>query len=177
MTEEWKDIEGYDGFFQVSNLGRVKSAGGQRGTCYRKERIRSLSIAKDGYVKVRLQCDDKDKTVKVHRLVAEAFIPNPEGKDTVNHIDGDKTNNSVDNLEWIDRSEQMYHAYKLGLKESRVGSNNSNAKLTDEQVREIRRLYVPQSVEYGTVALGKKYGVSNRVIGLIVRGRAYKNVR
>ena len=115
--------------------------------------------------------------MRVHRLVAEAFIPNPENKDTVNHIDGNKQNNIVSNLEWVNRTEQMIHAYNLGLKTSRIGSKNSNAKLTDEQVREIRKLYVPQSKEFGTVALGKKYGVTNRVIGLIVNGKAYKNVK
>lgn len=177
MTEIWKDIEGYDGFYQVSNEGRIKSTGGTCGTCERKEKIRTPSITKDGYVKVRLLRSGKDKTERVHRLVAAAFVPNPDGKDTVNHIDGNKTNNRSENLEWVDRSEQMLHAYKIGLKRSRTGVNNSNAKLTDKQVEEIRSLYVPQSTEFGTVALGKKYGVTNRVIGLIVKGLAYKNVK
>ena len=69
------------------------------------------------------------------------------------------------------------HAYGLGLKTSRLGSHNSNAKLTDEQVREIRKTYVPYSKEFGTVALAEKYGVTNRVVGLIVKNRAYKNVK
>ena len=128
-------------------------------------------------MKVRLIHQSKDRTMRVHRLVAEAFIPNPDNKDTVNHIDGNKQNNRVSNLEWVDRTEQMLHAYDLGLKTSRVGSANSNAKLTDEQVREIRKLYVPYSKQFGTVALAKKYGVTNRVIGLIVNGKAYKNVK
>lgn len=177
MNEEWKDIEGFEGFYQISNLGRVKSLGGWCGTAKRKEKIRSASLTQDGYVKVRLQHKGKDKTARVHRLVAEAFIPNPENKDTVNHIDGNKQNNAVSNLEWVDRTEQMLHAYDLGLKSSRVGSQNSNAKLTDEQVREIRKSYVPYSKEFGTVALAKKYGVTNRVIGLIVKNKSYKNVK
>lgn len=177
MKEEWKDIEGYEGFYQISNLGRVKSLGGWCGTAKRKEKIRSTSLTHDGYVKVRLVHQGKDKTVRVHRLVAEAFIPNPESKDTVNHIDGNKKNNAVSNLEWVDRTEQMLHAYNLGLKSSRVGSQNSNAKLTDEQVREIRKSYVPYSKEFGTVTLAKKYGVTNRVIGLIVKNETYKNVK
>lgn len=177
MKEEWKDIKGYEGFYQISNHGRVKSLGGWCGTVKRKEKIRSTSLTYDGYEKVRLIHQGKDKTMRVHRLVAEAFIPNPENKDTVNHIDGNKRNNIVSNLEWVDRSEQMTHAYRLGLKESRVGSHNSNAKLTDEEVREIRKSYVPYSKELGTVALAKKYGVTNRVIGLIVKNKAYKNVK
>jgi hypothetical protein len=176
MTEEWKDITGFEGFYQISNFGRVKSLGGKCGSAIRKPSIRSISLTKDGYEKVRLLKDGKDKTVRIHRLVAEAFIPNPEGKDTVNHIDGNKKNNHVSNLEWADRSEQLYHAYKLGLKQSKVGSNNPVAKLSDEDVREIRKTYVRQSREYGTVALAKKYGVTNRVIGLVVSGKSYKNV-
>jgi len=177
MKEEWKDIERYEGFYQISNLGCVKSLGGWCGTAKRKEKIRSTSLTHDGYVKVRLIHQEKDKTVRLHRLVAEAFIPNPENKSTVNHKDGNKQNNEVSNLEWADRTEQMIHAYGLGLKTSRIGSENANSKLTDQEVREIRTAYVPQSKEFGTVALGKKYGVTNRVIGLIVNGKAYKNVK
>ena len=177
MKEEWKDIKGYEGFYQISNSGIVKSLGGWCGTAKRKEKIRSTSLTHDGYVKVRLMHQGKDKTMRVHRLVAEAFIPNPENKDTVNHIDGDKQNNVVSNLEWVNRTEQMIHAYNLGLKTSRLGSSNSNAKLTETQVREIRKLYVPYSKEFGTVALAEKYGVTNRVIGLIIKNEAYKNVK
>lgn len=177
MTEEWKDIEDFGGFYQISNLGRVKSTGGYCGTVKRKEKIRSMSFTRDGYVKVRLLYQGKDRTVRVHRLVAEAFLPNPENKDTVNHIDGNKLNNTASNLEWCDRTEQMIHAYNLGLKSPMVGSQNSNAKLTDEQVKEIRKSYVPYSREFGTVALAEKYGVTNRVIGLVVKNKAYKNVK
>lgn len=177
MKEEWKDIKGYEGFYQISNLGRVKSLGGWCGTVKRKEKIRSTSFTHDGYEKVRLIHQSKDKTMRVHRLVADAFIPNPDNKDTVNHIDGNKKNNIVSNLEWVDRSEQMTHAYDLGLKTSRLGSYNSNAKLTDEEVKEIRKSYIPYSKEFGTVALAKKYGVTNRVIGLIVKNKAYKNIK
>lgn len=176
MIEIWKDIESFDGFYQISNLGRVKSVSRKIGTCYRKERIRSLSLTKDGYVKLRLSYCGKDVTMRVHRLVAEAFIPNSNNKETVNHKDGNKLNNCVDNLEWADRSEQMYHAYKLSLKKSVQGAENTQSKLTDEQVKEIRKSYVRYSKEFGTVALAKKFNVTNRVIGLIVRNLSYKNV-
>lgn len=175
--ENWRDIKGFEGFYQVSNMGRVRSLGGWCGTAKRKGCIRSTSLTKDGYVKVRLLHKGKDVTARMHRLVAEAFIPNPEAKDTVNHKDGNKQNNAVENLEWIDRAEQMQHAYKLGLKNSRVGSENINAKLTNEQVEEIRNSYIRYSKTNGTVALAEKYGVTNRVIGLIVRGLSYKNIK
>lgn len=168
MLEVWKNIEGFNGFYQISNMGRVRNYRG---------RLRALSYTHDGYVRIRLLHGGKDITCRVHRLVAKAFIPNPQNKETVNHIDGDKNNNKVTNLEWVDRSEQMNHAYQLGLKQSRSGDKNANAKLTADQVREIRATYVWQSKEFGTVALAKKYGVTNRIIGLIVRGLAYKNIK
>lgn len=177
MQEAWRDIEGYGGFYQISNLGRVKSRGKQCAVSEKRDIIRATSLTHDGYVKVRLLHRGMDKTARVHRLVAEAFLPNPENKPTVNHIDGNKQNNAADNLEWADRTEQMAHAYALGLKAPLCGSAQPNAKLTDEQVRDIRDLYVPYDKCRGTVALSKKYGVSNRVIGLIVRGMSYQNVK
>ena len=176
MVEEWRDIKGFGGFYQVSNTGKVRSCCNSHGTrgCWK---FRSLSANHDGYLKVRLQKGEKDATRRVHTLVAEAFIPNPNNFDTVNHKDGDKTNNNVDNLEWADRSQQMIHAYKLGLKKPIKGSKNSQAKLTDNDVRYIRSHYKRGSQEFGTVALGKKFGVSHRVIGLIARGLSYKDVK
>lgn len=177
MKEEWRDVEGFEGFYKISNMGRLKSMGGWCGTAKRKESIRSTGFTRDGYEKVRLLYHGKDRTCRIHRLVAETFIPKLDGKETVNHIDGNKKNNCVSNLEWTDRKEQMYHAYSLGLKTSRVGSNNSNSKLSDDDVREIRKAYIRQSKEFGTVALAKKYGVTNSVIGLVVNYKTYVNVK
>jgi ribosomal protein S25 len=173
MEEIWKDIKDFEGMYQISNLGRVKTLNYKNTG---KEEIRALSLTKDGYYKVRLLCNNKDKTVRVHRLVAEAFIPNNDNKETVNHIDGNKQNNRVDNLEWADRHEQLYHAYKNNLRKAQKGQYNCNASLTEEQVKEIRKIYIPRSKEFGTVALGKKYGVNNSTIGDVVRRVTYKNV-
>ena len=172
MNEIWKDIKGFEGAYMISNTGKVLSLP-RGGTQVQIPTLRSLSLTHDGYVRVRLLYGKKDVTCRVHRLVAEAFIPNPDGKETVNHIDGNKENNNVDNLEWADRHEQMQHAYKKKLKKPMKGSNNPWSKLTPEQVEAIRKEYVPRSREYGTVALGRKYGVNNATIGLIVRGVSY----
>lgn len=114
MKEEWKPIEGTDGTYEVSNSGKIRSNnylghGGQK----------ELSLAKDqkGYLRVRIFMDGIRKTVKVHREVAKAFIPNPNNKPEVNHKDGNKENNRVDNLEWSTSLENTLHAYKTGLKE------------------------------------------------------------
>lgn len=159
--EEWKD---YDEDYAVSSYGRMYSK--RAGRC-----LSIKSLDNDGYIKVA----PHGHTKRLNRIVAQAFIPNPDSKTTVNHIDGNKTNNRVDNLEWSTRSEQMIHAYKHGLKKPMRGSKNANSKLTDEQVKAIRSEYVRNSRNHGTVALGNRYGVTNRVIGLIVRGIAYRD--
>lgn len=173
MDELWKDIEGFNGFYQISNLGRIRSKGRTKD----KAGIRCISYTHDGYAKIRLMYKGVDKTVRVHRLVARAFIPNPDDKETVNHIDGDKTNNRADNLEWANRHEQLIHAYDLGLKKAKVGTSNYLAKLSDDDVKFIRKVYIPQSTKFGTVALAKKFNVTDRVIGLVVKGKSYKNVK
>lgn len=104
--EQWQDIPGYEGLYQVSTLGRIK---GNRG-------IKSLRIDKRGYLTVWLCKDSIQKNYKAHRLVALAFIPNPENKATVNHIDGNKQNNCVENLEWATHSENINHANRTGLR-------------------------------------------------------------
>ena len=98
--EVWRDIEGYEGLYQVSNMRRVKSLNYRRSG---KERILKRLKNKWGYLFVHLQKDGKQKGCKLHRLVAQAFIPNPENLPEVNHKDEDKNNNTVDNLEWCTR--------------------------------------------------------------------------
>lgn len=137
MEEIWKDIKGYEGYYQVSNLGRVKRLDkiikqrgryGQLLDCFHKGRIKSTHIDKYGYTRVDLYKNSKCIVKQVHRLVAIAFIPNIENKPEVNHIDGNKQNNNINNLEWCTRTENERHAYKTGLKKSRYGKDNKNSK-------------------------------------------------
>lgn len=120
IKEEWKDISGYEGRYQISNMGRVKSLPriikNGIGECHKKGRILKPQKAVKGYIRVTLCNEEYCKPFKIHRLVAEHFIPNPENKPQVNHINGDKTDNRVDNLEWCTNGENQLHAYKLGLK-------------------------------------------------------------
>lgn len=106
--EVWKDIEGYEGLYQISNQGRVMARNGK---------IRAIQINKRrcGYYEVNLYKNNNEKRFKVHRLVAQAFIPNPQGKPQVNHIDGDKSNNRASNLEWVTDKENKAHAWRNGL--------------------------------------------------------------
>lgn len=102
--EEWRTVLGYEGIYQISSIGRVKNAYGH---------ILKPETSRNGYKRVTFY--DRKK-FQVHRLVAIAFIPNPEDKDVVNHKNGDKLDNSVENLEWSTWSENLKHAYAIGLR-------------------------------------------------------------
>jgi hypothetical protein len=124
MGEQWKDIAGYDGFYQVSNKGRVRSVDrivtqqgrGKEFNGQRKGRILKQRAQNGGYMLVWLSKQDKKKKAStVHRLVAQAFIENPNNYDFVNHKDGHKENNAVQNLEWCTKSQNTKHAYKNNL--------------------------------------------------------------
>lgn len=110
--ETWKDVAGYEGMYQVSDEGRVRRLVG-----YKCKATRILKPVKhtNGYLLVRLCKNGESKCTRIHRLVADAFIPNTENKGDVNHIDGNKTNNHVSNLEWATRSENLKHAHMSGL--------------------------------------------------------------
>jgi hypothetical protein len=132
-TEEiWKDVAGFDGYYRVSNLGRVKSFH------QKKERIVSQATSKKGYKRVYLSLKCV-KAMMVHRVVAIAFLPNPLNKSQVNHINGIKTDNRVDNLEWSTPLENNRHAIENQLIRKK-GDGAGNSKLTTEQVLRIREL-------------------------------------
>ena len=121
--EIWKDIIGYEGLYQVSSLGRVRSLDRyDERNCFRKGKVLSPGIKPDGYLVVVLSCNGKHKTIKVHRLVAQAFIPNPDGLPQVNHKNEDKSNNRVENLEWCDAK------YNINFGTARIRSINTKIK-------------------------------------------------
>lgn len=166
--EMWKDIPDYDGDYQESNFGRTKSFKN------RKEKILKPLLNDNGYLKVILSKSGKATYYYIHNLVDMLFIPNPENKPQINHIDGCKLNNHFENLEYLTDKENLDHAVKLGLIKS--GEDNYQAKLTAEQVREIRKLYVKGSSEFGYGGLAKLYNVGKATIEDVVNYRSYKNV-
>lgn len=113
MKEQWKEIKGFPKY-QISTLGNIKSL-----TKKKKGGLLVPQINQKGYYSVLLYKDGKPNSKKIHRLVAETFIPNVENKEQVNHIDGNKLNNNINNLEWCTNSENQIHAYKNKLEKPR----------------------------------------------------------
>lgn len=118
MEEIWKDIDGYEGIYKISNYGRILSLnyGAKNHALSGKQRYLKTPRSSSGYHHVQLYKDGKSSTLLVHILVASAFVPNPANKAEVNHIDGNKANNKANNLEWVTRKENLEHAYANGLK-------------------------------------------------------------
>ena len=160
--EVWRDsVEGY----QISNFGRLKKI-------YKTtESIRKPTII-HCYLIFSIYKNGTTRWYSAHRLVAEAFVPNPENKPFVNHLDGNKFNNHVSNLEWVTQSENVQHAYSAGLTPS--GSLHPDSKLTDEQAEWCRNSYIPFDLEFGACAMARKFGVSDTLIRRIIHGTSYK---
>lgn len=168
--EIWKDIAGYEGLYQISNFGRVKRT-------YRNGNVKILKswINRQGYLIVDLCKNSKRKHFPVHRLVAQAFIPNPENKPEPNHEDGNKFNNHVSNLKWVTRAENVQHALDEGL--NHQGENSCKAKLTNGQAHWIRQNYIKGDSEFGAGSLARKFKVTHSTILDIIRGVTFKNVK
>lgn len=175
VPEVWKEIEGYDGWYEVSNYGRVKSykAGGPRKTFSETPRILKLKCRNDGYVDISLSRNNNRKTCSVHRLVAEAFIPNPENKPEVNHLDCNRANNFYLNLKWSTPKENVAHSILKGDRNV-AEENNPNSKLSKEDVLKIRRKYNQGGTTY--IDLADMYGVTKGQIGHIINKRVWAHV-
>ena len=156
--EDWKEIKGYEGLYQVSNLGRIKSLK------LNKEKILTPHITGKNRLYINLRKEGKTKKLQVHVLVAEAFIgERPEGYD-ICHIDGDCLNNKLSNIRYDTRNQNSIDYYRQGKKAP-------NGKLSIEQVLEIRKLY--NTGKYKQWELAEKFNVSNMNISLIVTRKTY----
>ena len=173
MYETWKTLI-YNHIeykqFEISTHGRLRNI--NTGTIYK------FSMSTCGYyqVTVTLGSRKQKKTFRINIAVAETFIPNPENKPQVNHKDGNKLNNYVDNLEWSTSSENMLHAYQTGLETGTKGCDHPESKLTENDVKFIKEHYIPRDKLYGTRALGRMFGVSHATISKIINNLSYLNV-
>lgn len=163
--ERWLEI---DENYHASNFGRIKSFYG------RKPRILKPVLTGQGYLFVNLHVNGEVQQRRIHRIVAELFIPNPYGKPEVNHADGHKFNCHVSNLEWATSAENRQHAYKTKLLPS--GGDRSDADLTNEQVKWIRSVYKARDPQFNAKALASVLDVSADVVRWAIRGKTYKNV-
>lgn len=173
-SEIWKDIPNYEGIYQISNKGRVKSI--LKNGVGRKKRdyILSNCLRADGkmeYPSVRLCINGKPKKNYIHRLMASAFIPNPENKPIINHKDGNKSNNSLDNLEWCDYSHNINHAYQNNLRA--VGESHHKAKFTNKDVLQIRADFANG---INRKEIMNKFNLSQNQYARIVYKRTWKHI-
>jgi hypothetical protein len=174
ICEQWLSCPNYEDSYEVSSLGRVRSidrvSGSRPGIT--KGKILTQTANRKKYLEVRLFKNSKCIPKIVHRLVAKAFIANSHNLKQVNHIDGDKSNNIVTNLEWITNSENQKHAYKLGLQPSRIGENNSNTKITDKDVTLLKQLY---NSGMSIVEVSSSININVSIIRQIIYGRTWKS--
>lgn len=173
--EIWKDVVGYESILKVNDIGDIKIKSrtwlsGRWVTRTNPEKMIATSFDRKGYVTFCFNFNGKVKTLKVHRVVAQAFIPNPQNKPQVNHKDGIKTNNMVDNLEWCTMLENMRHAHSNGLIIPPKGEAHGMVKLTNKDVIEIRNKTLP------IYKLAEKYKVSRSTIDNIQRGKSWKHL-
>ena len=167
--EIWRDIKGFEGYYHISYLGRVKS--------FRLGKVKILKPAWSGdYLFIYLYKNGQIKKYFIHILVAENFLVKPEGKTQINHRDGNKQNNCVWNLEWVTPSENIKHAYKIGLIKARSDCEHPNSVLLPEQIREIRCNCIPRNPKLGFRAFAKKFNVSASTIRNVYHHISYKNI-
>ena len=168
MIEIWKDAVGYERYFKVSNLGRIFSK--------RTNRILKTHLLKTGYLSFCTRLggrQSKAVSLKVHRLVATAFLDNDASYPIVNHIDGDKLNNKASNLEWVTYKDNIDHAYATGLIKIKNGLENRNSKLT----KDVLKYIFFSSRKYGGTKsfneLAKELGISKTTINDFLCGNRY----
>jgi len=171
--EVWKDIKDYEGIYQVSSLGRIKSLAKKwkRKTdtvfIFQQDKIMSTYYLTDNYIKITLTKNSRQIVYMAHRIIAEAFIPNPENKPYINHKNGVKTDNRIENLEWCTSAENAQHAYDLGLSKppmlNKFGGEHGAAKVV---------LDVQTGIFYDSkIEAAKAKGVNNSELSLMLTGK------
>jgi hypothetical protein len=170
MIEEWKfiKIEGYS----ISNTGKFRND--------KTGKILKTYVGATGYYVVNIKPNGrigKSYSLKIHRLIAEAFIPNPENNPHINHKDGNKLNNIIENLEWITHHKNVLHAKENNLLKFSDGETNGQSVLTEEEVKYIRKMYIPFDRKYGMRALSRKFNVHHATIERICNNITWNKIK
>lgn len=167
MKEVFKDVVGFEGEYQISNFGRVK-------TLKPRSEVYIKPSNRNGYLRVGLRKNNKRYSKSVHRLVGEAFIGVPKKGMQINHKNGIKDDNRVCNLEWVTHSENIRHAFRTKLLVRPKGEKNHNATLTNEQALEIRAMYPLGCFTKQEIA--DAYGVSFSCVKNILSRKTYSHI-
>ena len=164
LNEKWKSVVGYEGLYEVSDLGNLRS--------YNRGKVKPMKVNKTklGYMKLNLSKECVVKSCRVHRLVCEAFLDNIDNKPEVNHIDGNKGNNKVSNLEWCTSSENKIHSLTTGLLKPHKAQKHWASKLDRFDIKFIDMW---KSLGYSQISIADCFGVSASTISEIVNNKRY----
>lgn len=170
MTEKWKLIEGFPDY-AISNQGKVRRI--IYGRNFINRPIKPI-VDKDGYLSVCLSMDNVQKIKRIHHLVLDNFVGERASRENCNHVDGNKANNCLDNLEWVTQSENEYHAHRIGLKIGKRGERSNLSKLHNGEVWLIKKLLASGRFEQGFIA--KMFRVNRATITYIARGKTWRHI-
>ena len=170
-AEVWLAVPGYEGFYEVSDHGRVRSFHNFGHELKREPKMMNPTKERYGYLQLTLCKNAVHEQIKVHQIVARAFMPQEQSGMQIDHINGDKTDNRLVNLEWVTPKENTIRSVATGLKPA--GERHVMHKLTQAEVNKIRRLY--KTGDYSHRKLGKMFGISHCVAGKIIRNEMWRD--
>jgi len=184
-NEIWLPIPNFEGYYEASNMGRIKSLDrtiekpdektGKISYMTRRGKIFKIRFKHNRrYMSIRLSKNGKTVGYPIHRIIAMIFVPNPDNKPQVNHINGIKTDNRAENLGWVNNSENILHAIDSGLMKYAIGESHGSAIFTEDNVLRIRELYA--SKKYNLEEIGKMFNTNRSRIHEIVKRKTWKHI-